>query len=280
MIVPSYDGELVAILMDNGKLWVGQTDQQQQLLCINITGPVRSSMLKWCGTEALLAFPYATESPLCRLINMHGHMEDTFLPEFVTASQEVDGTRVFTLKGQEFFQLVPRCLLATFDLRLSNSSSAELRYAAEEFYHNKSHTADDYMRKIGREVDVAVADCIESAGYVWNPLVQKELLRAAQLGKTFWNGTYGFHHSTSPPSRIHSLFIALHRFNIWTSGRFPSNVQHAEDTEFASRLQDRHSIDDRRIQGFGIESRHRPPASSEAFPIGTQNSSSAKAAPS
>ena len=66
----------------------------------------------------------------------------------------------------------------------SVSPGARLRLASEEFDAG-SHRANEYIRSIGQDLDLAVTHCIEAAGLVADPVHQKELLRAAQFGKSF-----------------------------------------------------------------------------------------------
>ncbi|KAJ9598585.1 hypothetical protein L9F63_010714 [Diploptera punctata] len=49
----------------------------------------------------------------------------------------------------------------------------------------RSHRADEYIRLVKNELDDAVKQCIEAAGYEFDTTNQKMLIRAAQFGKGF-----------------------------------------------------------------------------------------------
>ena len=58
-------------------------------------------------------------------------------------------------------------------------------FKASREFQKRSHRAEEYIRLVKDQLELAVAQCIEAAGNEWQPSVQKMLLRAAQLGKSF-----------------------------------------------------------------------------------------------
>ncbi len=137
--------------------------------------------MAWCGQEAVLAV--FSEVCQARIITSQGDTDDLFIADVCEIVQELDGARILSGEGQEIIQEVPQCLLDAFSIA-STAPGALLRFASEEF-SCKSHKADEYLREIADKADVAVATCVECAGHVLDPKLQKELLRAAQFGKHF-----------------------------------------------------------------------------------------------
>ncbi len=172
----------IAVLFSTGLLWMGTTERKMASVRLNSM----PDCIAWCASDAVLLF-YASTS-ICQIVTARGDKEEVFLPDFLSVTQEVDGARVFnTSGGQELIREVPNCILEAFSIG-SVAPSALLRFAAEEFAR-QSHRADEYLREIPDRVDVAVAGCIECAGHMFDTQLQKDLLRAAQFGKSFLVGS-------------------------------------------------------------------------------------------
>jgi len=54
-------------------------------------------------------------------------------------------------------------------------SSIKFKYIL--FFQKRSHRADEYIRLVKNELDVAVKQCIEAAGYEFDTSNQKMLIR-------------------------------------------------------------------------------------------------------
>ena len=102
---------------------------------------------------------------------------------FICAVPEIDCARIFTLTSQELVRKLPQSLVEIFSIG-SMSPGATLKLASEEF-QNRSHRADEYLRKIENDLKQAVEDCLASASIVIDPKYQKILMSAAQFGKAF-----------------------------------------------------------------------------------------------
>ena len=69
--------------------------------------------------------------------------------------------------------------------RIGSMEPGAILLMASQAYAAKSHKADEYIRMIGADIEVAVLQCISAAGELFQPHHQKELLRAARLGTAF-----------------------------------------------------------------------------------------------
>nr|DBA20146.1 TPA: hypothetical protein GDO54_015871 [Pyxicephalus adspersus] len=71
--------------------------------------------------------------------------------------------------------------------KIASMAPGALLMEAQKEYEKQSQKADDYLREIKDQnlLDVAVAQCIEAAGYEHASEMQKSLLRAASFGKCF-----------------------------------------------------------------------------------------------
>ena len=67
-------------------------------------------------------------------------------------------------------------------------SLGSLLLLASQHFSNKSHRADECVRMIGGSLDQAVAQCVAAAGDLFQTQHQKNLMKAAQFGKTFLPG--------------------------------------------------------------------------------------------
>ena len=191
-ITVANDGSHVALYYSNDILWLGKINElagpdsmTSTKLCHvdfnTIEGGFKPQKFVWCGVDSLLCI--STESARLAIVSKSGQCETSFLFGFVCASQEIDGCRLFSSDCQEMIQAVAPSLHEVFAIG-SVSPGARLRLASEEF-DNGSHRANEYIRQIGEELDKAVTQCIDAASLVADPVHQKELLRAAQFGKSF-----------------------------------------------------------------------------------------------
>lgn len=53
------------------------------------------------------------------------------------------------------------------------------------FLQEKSHQSDEYLCSIKSNLQLAVNECVEAAGYEYDSTTQKSLIRAAYFGKAF-----------------------------------------------------------------------------------------------
>ena len=139
--------------------------------------------ITWCGNkDALLGF--SVEANQLLILTPNGSSTIVYgMFGFICAVPEIDCARIFTLTSQELVRKLPQSLVEIFSIG-SMSPGATLKLASEEF-QNRSHRADEYLRKIENDLKQAVEDCLASASIVIDPKYQKILMSAAQFGKAF-----------------------------------------------------------------------------------------------
>ena len=180
----SFDSSHITFLTDTGVLWMGQTENEFKTNYCEFdtkVNKVKPQQLLWCANSAVVGLwktiilvigpekdwiNYSVDGPV--------HMVD-----------EIDGIRIIGNTNQEMFQRVSPVVVDIFGIG-SISAGALLVEANKEFQRH-SHRADEYIRMINErnEMETAVKQCIEAAGYEYGVSTQKLLLRAASFGKCF-----------------------------------------------------------------------------------------------
>jgi len=187
-LMPNPSGSKLVVLHSDGLVWVTDCDGEK-IGSFSLPDGAPDD-IAWCSKDAMVAiYPSLCQAQIATL---QGDRESLFLMDFLCLAQEADGVRLLTSGGQDFVQEVPDCVLNAHVIG-GVHPAALLKHASEEFTAG-SHRADDYLREIttgGGEgaLDDAIVDCVEAAGHVWSPEAQKELLRAAQFGKSFQSGS-------------------------------------------------------------------------------------------
>ena len=186
-IALSPDFSRIAILFDTGLLWLAAVQLQDTQVSIQRIHQSRVNLdlteITWCGNkDALLGF--SVEANQLLILTPKGSSTIVFgMFGFICAVPEIDCARIFTLTSQELVRKLPQSLVEIFSIG-SMSPGATLKLASEEF-QNRSHRADEYLRKIENDLKQAVEDCLASASIVVDPKYQKILMKAAQFGKAF-----------------------------------------------------------------------------------------------
>uniref|UniRef100_T1IUZ1 Vacuolar protein sorting-associated protein 16 homolog n=1 Tax=Strigamia maritima TaxID=126957 RepID=T1IUZ1_STRMM len=138
----SNDGKRVALFTSNGLIWLGSSDLQ----------------IKYCEFD--------TKCP-----NRPKHFDTP-----VHLVPEIDGIRIISTTHHEFFQKVPEVVKDIF--RIGSMDPGAILLEANKEYQKKSHRADEYVRMIKDQLEMAVYQCIEAAGHEYEP-------EAASFGKCF-----------------------------------------------------------------------------------------------
>lgn len=96
---------------------------------------------------------------------------------------EMDCVRILTNGYLEMIQEVPKCVNNIFAINSQEPSS--WLFEAHKKYEEKSHQSDEYLCMIKNKLPESVDECIEAAGYEFDTITQKSLIRAAYFGKSF-----------------------------------------------------------------------------------------------
>ncbi|XP_013393973.1 vacuolar protein sorting-associated protein 16 homolog [Lingula anatina] len=177
----SFNNKYLALFTNTGLLWIGSADLQKVYCEFNTKSAVRPTQLCWCGTGSIVS--YWAE---LNLLLMVGPSKDWVKYSYdtpVTLVQEIDGLRIIGNDTHEFLQRVPPVVEEIF--KIGSMAPGAMLYEASREFGKGSQRADEYIRMIKDKLDLAVEQCIEGAGYEYEPKSQKALLRAASFGKCF-----------------------------------------------------------------------------------------------
>ncbi|XP_071976977.1 vacuolar protein sorting-associated protein 16 homolog [Engystomops pustulosus] len=182
----SFHYKYLAVFTDSGYIWMG-TSSLKEKLC-DLTSDIKQppKQMSWCirprskrvaivvlWDKILLVGGCAKENILFPLD------EETFMVS------ELDGVRLISHSTHEFLHEIPKATEEIF--KIASMAPGALLMEAQKEYEKESQKADDYLREIKDQnlLPVAVAQCIEAAGYEHLTELQKSLLRAASFGKCF-----------------------------------------------------------------------------------------------
>ncbi|KAF2892196.1 hypothetical protein ILUMI_13977 [Ignelater luminosus] len=177
----SINARHVALFTDAGYLWLGSADLRTKYCEIDTNFVRRPKQLVWCGTEAVVAF-WENEATLL-VVGRHGEKITYPYDGSVHLVPEIDGIRVLSTFQHELIQKVPDVVQKIF--RINSTDPGSFLLEASKQFQKRSHRADEYICLVKNDLTKAVEQCIEAAGYEFDPDVQKMLIRAAQFGKCF-----------------------------------------------------------------------------------------------
>lgn len=176
-VAPSSD--FIALFTPEGHLWVISSDFHRKLSDYDTKNKTQPRQLTWCGNDAV-ALIYDDE---ILLVGPHGGTLNIFTDGPVIAIPEIDGIRTISDEKHDFFSMVPDVTVNIF--KIGSVSPAAILVDAVEQLDRNSPKADENLQIIGpADLPAAANSCIEAAGYEFEPLWQKTLLRAAAFGKS------------------------------------------------------------------------------------------------
>uniref|UniRef100_A0A336MYR0 Vacuolar protein sorting-associated protein 16 homolog n=1 Tax=Culicoides sonorensis TaxID=179676 RepID=A0A336MYR0_CULSO len=183
-IAISFNHMHVALCTDTGHLWLGSSDLKMNYCEFDTGHNEVPNKIEWCldsngdGHAVVLSF-----STVLLIVGMNGESNIYTYDSSIHLVPEIDCVRVLSNSYHEMIQRVPKCVNNIFGINISEPSSYLLM--AQQKFQKKSHESNEYLCFIGDKLDVAVQECIEAAGYEWDPETQKSLFRAAYFGKGF-----------------------------------------------------------------------------------------------
>nr|CAD7406570.1 unnamed protein product [Timema poppensis] len=186
----SHNNRHVALFTDLGHLWIGSADMRKKYCEFDTKCPSRPRQLVWCGTEAVVGH----WDTVLLVVNRQGEFINYSYDSPVHLLPEMDGVRVLSAFTHEMIQKVPLVVQQIFRIN-STEPGSYLLEASKQFQvsvdllissaQKRSHRSDEYIRLVKDQLNVAVRQCIEAAGYEFDPSNQMMLIRAAQFGKSF-----------------------------------------------------------------------------------------------
>ncbi|KAL5285414.1 VPS16 family protein [Megaselia abdita] len=186
----SHNQKLISLYTNNGLVWIGTADMKTKY-CEFDTGrdKERPRQVEWIpdselnGQSEAIAITY---NSLLLILNIKGDTTAFSYDPVIQLVPEIDGVRIITNSSHEMLQKVPKCVNNIF--ALYSQTPSNLLFQANKEYEEKSHKSDDYLSFFRDKMDEAVDECIEAAGYEFDPDTQKTLMKAAYFGKGFISG--------------------------------------------------------------------------------------------
>ncbi|CAL8093374.1 unnamed protein product [Calicophoron daubneyi] len=206
LVSVSQSMKFVALYLDNGVLLVtnlrmtevhSQVDLTER---ISVMLPTSEDVGQLSISEAShpLAMLWSTNSAvvlqwnhLLALVGAHGDVYESFYPEDVYLTEEVDGVRVLTPTSSELIQRVPPALEALG--RIGASCPATWLLSANSSLKAGSGRANDYLMPIqqSKQMIEAISHCTEAASHaVFDLESQQNLLEAAHMGRIFLSAMF------------------------------------------------------------------------------------------
>lgn len=203
-ILASPNGKLLSLLTADKTLWVVSSDFQRSLSEFSVVdcdayrealarsptpdlgglGNTGIRQIQWCGNNTV-ALAWENEVVM---VGPFGESLRYYYSSPVHLISEIDGVRIIGSQKMELIQKVAESTSTVF--RPGSSEPAALLYDASENFAHRSAKADEGLRAIRNELPAAVDVCIDAAAQEWDPVWQKRLLRAADLGKSFLDSRY------------------------------------------------------------------------------------------
>uniref|UniRef100_A0A0K8T8X9 Vps16 N-terminal domain-containing protein n=1 Tax=Lygus hesperus TaxID=30085 RepID=A0A0K8T8X9_LYGHE len=170
--------EMLAILTNRGKLWIGSVDGIicRRICDVRFTSPQHTQML-WCGTDAVVI----NWGKSLDVFGLDEEYISYMFEDSVFCVQEIDCIRVISNHSMDLIQKVPQDVRDIF--KYNSSSPGSNLLAASKQFQRKSHRANEYLLLVKANLFVAVMQCIDAAGHQFDVETQRILMKAAQFGK-------------------------------------------------------------------------------------------------
>jgi len=166
-------------VLDSGLVWLGS-----QTACLTTTKlDLVPTAVAWCGEDAVLL----TLNSGAVLLHSSGEQEKIFMSSPLAIVQECDGVRIISQGFHDFIHKVDTPVQDIF--KIASMSPGSILLMASKAFYSKSHKADEYIRMISESLSQAVSQCISAAGGLFQPVHQKELMKAAKFGVSFIPGS-------------------------------------------------------------------------------------------
>lgn len=211
----------VAVYLDSGELIISNlrfteihshieltkcvSSTQSMLMAVNSEKPTYVNHPKemvWLSTCGVVL----RWDKLLALVGSQGDIYETFYPDDLFLSQEIDGLRVITPISHELLQRVPPALESLG--RIGASCPATWLISACTSLKTKYERTTEYLMPIrhAKQMIEAIAHCTEAACHaVLDHACQKDLLEAAHMGRIFLSAMFTDADNCSPEGKIYEL---------------------------------------------------------------------------
>ncbi|KNC51588.1 vacuolar protein sorting-associated protein [Thecamonas trahens ATCC 50062] len=176
----SPSGKFVALYNAAGTLYVHTVDFDKNLSELDTKkGDLPPDQLVWCGTDSVIMYWNKVLFMVGPFSDYVNYYEDSA----AAVITETDGVRIITSERCQLLRRVPNSVQSIF--ALGGTEPPALLYDALEHYQNNSPKAYDSISLVRDSLVDAVEACIDAAGHMFEPRLQRKLLQAASFGKCF-----------------------------------------------------------------------------------------------
>ncbi|KAL3836276.1 hypothetical protein ACJMK2_021714 [Sinanodonta woodiana] len=175
----SFNNKCIALFTESGVIWIGSADLKKKYCEFNTKCHQKPQQLVWCGPGAVVALWDKQMLVIGPDKDYISFMNDS--P--VHLVEEEDGIRIIGNSSHEFLYRVQKVTEDIF--KIASMEPGAMLYEAFKEFQKESQRADEYIRAIKDNLELAVSQCIQAAGYELEPSKQRQLLRAAAFGKSF-----------------------------------------------------------------------------------------------
>lgn len=168
----------MALCTNTGIIWLGTTDMKTKFCEFDTHRSECPKQIEWildsenCRQSDAVAITYPS---LLLIVNTKGDQTSYTYDPAIFLIPEMDGVRIISNLSHEMLQKVPNPVQNIFAINSQEPSS--FLFEAQRKFQERSHQADEYLGPVREKIDIAVAECIEAAGYEFDTETQKTLIR-------------------------------------------------------------------------------------------------------
>ncbi|KNC79258.1 hypothetical protein SARC_08343, partial [Sphaeroforma arctica JP610] len=190
----THDGMLLACVDEDSNFTVTSVEasriltQTKLAMDYSSAPPPPPRQMVWCGMDCVV-MTWDQAGVVMGVGPFSGTLTYTFDHQCVLVG-EVDGVRIIGTDSHDFLERVPQCVENTF--KFGSTEPPALLLDASRLYDDGNARCDELLRSIkGNALDDAVRQLLQVAGYEWDSVAQKDIMRAASFGRAFFtdNGT-------------------------------------------------------------------------------------------
>lgn len=177
----SYNHQFLALYTNNGLLWMGTIDMKKKFCEFDTGRNDQPKQIEWVmdsDNSSLSDVVLISYQSVLLVVNRNGDNNFFSYDPAIFFIPELDGVRILTNSTHEMIQKVPKCVQNIF--AINSLEPASFLFEAHKKFEEKSHQSDEYLSLIRDKMDIAVAECIEAAGYEFSTETQKSLIKVSK----------------------------------------------------------------------------------------------------
>ncbi|KAJ3451823.1 vacuolar protein sorting vps16 [Anaeramoeba flamelloides] len=174
-------GRLLAYYTETGNLHVISTDFKSHFLEFQMNSKIKPKQIAWCSSDTVL-LNFEKKNTLLMVAPSQSFLKYEYDEPLYLMTEE-DGIRILTNSCCEFLSKVPEVVVNIFGI--GSTSFSSLLYDASQSYEKESSKGDEVIRSKMDLLPKAITDCITASSWVFQRDLQKKLLNAAAIGKSY-----------------------------------------------------------------------------------------------